>query len=176
MTPPIKSNYQPHGSLLRRSIQWLLGAAGVLAIVGVIMQPSVHRWRVGYHVSRALKHAAPWQRQVEKQVASGVDIGTLTGQLAGMEPQGDADDPAIEAQSGSIVIHFSARDLPEIASTTLALVAARDQQGGVVWICGRASPPAHIRKLPVPGYAEFTTVPDQFLPARCRGAEVVLVE
>jgi Pilin (bacterial filament). len=75
----------------------------------------------------------------------------------------------IEVSDGVITITYGLqanKQIKEDNSNKLSLVPGTNQNDDVIWVCGKASPPAGA-ELATSENA-ITNVPDKYLPASCR--------
>ena len=77
---------------------------------------------------------------------------------------------AVGPISGLITITYGNKaNAANLATKTVGLAAGRNNAGGVVWVCGRATPPAGmVATLATGGVGAATTAENKFMPATCR--------
>jgi hypothetical protein len=148
----------------------VVAAAGVAAAVAL---PAYRDYTIRAQVSEGLNMAAAAKTAVAEAYLSS-SRAPVSRPSAGMtanatDSQGRYVE-SIDVIDGEIIIRFRPDADGVIASQAVHLVPylGSDRSGsGIVWVCGRATPPAGLEPLggATPG---GTTVPPQYLPSGCR--------
>ena len=157
----------------------------VVAIIGILAAvaiPTYQDYTVRGQISEGLTSASPVQIAVEdfaynrgRFPATAVSAGVP--QAASISGNYVTSVGISAAIAGHIDITYGNRANTAINGKQLELIPLSSESGGIVWLCGAASPPPgmHVTADPNTGavaatnqWTGNTTVPSRFLPSECR--------
>ena len=146
----------------------------VLGMLAAIAIPAYQDYAIRAQVVEGLNLAAPLKAATTAALLRGTPADELD---SGTAPELDVVSgtyvASIEVRNGIIGIRYGAKAHPRIAGKDLAIYPVTAAgQGDVAWVCGRMSVPdgqaPFVRFDDGVDPAEFTSVPDKYLPANCR--------
>jgi uncharacterized RDD family membrane protein YckC/Tfp pilus assembly major pilin PilA len=143
----------------------LLGPFG-LGVLSAIAIPAYQDYTIRSQVAEGMINANPAMAAVAEALANQDDLSQLQGSEA--FAIGTRFVSSIDSRDGVLVITFGRQAHKNIADKSLEWVpGVLDSSDGIVWRCGYASGPAGAQFVSDPP-GKFTTLPPNYLPARCR--------
>jgi len=144
-------------------------AIAILGVLAAIAIPAYQDYVIRSQVTEGLNLASSYKAAVAAAAAAsedgfeGIDNNSLE-----LPMQVDARYvESIEVSLGAVVITYGASAAPALKGQVLTQVPGIGADGGIVWACGRSAPPAGV-EFSVADYAQYTSVPDKYLPQSCR--------
>jgi hypothetical protein len=120
-------------------------------------------------VAEGLTAASPYKIAVARAYAAGTELPEVSSQSLQLPPPANLQYvSSIEVISGAVEIKFGKRANRLIADKALVLIPAATPDQTVVWICGHAPVPEGSAPS-IENGAQYTSLPDKYLPRNCRG-------
>jgi uncharacterized RDD family membrane protein YckC/Tfp pilus assembly major pilin PilA len=144
----------------------LFGPAGI-GMMAAIAIPAYQDYTIRAQVIQGLSAAAPFKAAVAEALVNNRPFAELSNSTLNVQQTPSKYVDQVEVVSGAISITYGAGAHRLIANQHLVLVPGRDENQQVIWVCGRQSPPPNIT-LAVENPAQYTSIPDKYLPIACR--------
>jgi len=149
----------------------LMIVVAIIGILAAIAIPAYQDYTIRSQVTEGLNLASDLKASVAEIYAQRGDFtGISSGQLGLPEAAYKSGKyvSEIEVSNGVITITYGLqanKQIKEDNSNKLSLVPGTNQNDDVIWVCGKASPPAGAE---LASNNAITNVPDKYLPASCR--------
>ena len=153
----------------------LMIVVAIIGILAAIAIPAYQNYVIRAQITEGLSLADSWKTAVSEFYTNNgtfpSTVATATGSATAIAMQGASTGKYVSAintgAGGQILISFGAAQanakLRVPAVLVLQLSPGVNANGDVVWICGKATPPALATAPP----ADATTIPAQYLPNAC---------
>jgi uncharacterized RDD family membrane protein YckC/Tfp pilus assembly major pilin PilA len=147
-------------------------AAGIVAAIAI---PAYQDYTIRTQVANALTAAAPYKAAVTEAAARGADLVDVS--LESLQVPQAPPSPyvkGIDVVSGAVVISFGGKANRVLTGKDLVLAPGTTEDGRVVWTCGLAPMPEEATPS-VEDPQQYTSVPEKYLPERCRSKQATAV-
>lgn len=143
----------------------LFNPAGI-GILAAIAIPAYQDYTIRAQVMEGLVLAEPAKSAVVAGRASGLDWAGMTNAALSVPPGEGRYVARVEINHGAVIIVYGQHSNSKLAGKVLVLVPY-ESAGSVGWSCGHALAPVGAA-IAIDDAARYTTLPDVYLPARCR--------
>ena len=146
----------------------LMIVVAIIGILAAIAIPAYQDYTIRSQVSEGMTLAAEAKTAVaETNSDRGAmpDDNTSAGLSLGTSITGNYVTSVTINGSGAIEIAYGNKVNANVNGEVVALRAARNEAGGVVWVCGNATAPTGATII---NTTNATTMPNKYMPANCR--------
>jgi type IV pilus assembly protein PilA len=148
----------------------LMIVVAIIGILAAIAIPAYSDYTIRSQITEGLNLASDLKAGVAEsfaQTGEWPDLADIVGSSGTPQQKGGKYVASINVTEGVIEITYGRQANNKILNQTLVLTPGENQNGDVVWICGRAGT-SGISGLSLATGSGDTTVLDKYLPASCR--------
>jgi type IV pilus assembly protein PilA len=144
-----------------------LGGIAAIGILASIAIPAYQNSTIRAQVAEGLKLAPAYQAAITEALESGEKASLIDSEsIQGSFPSSGKYVDFVKVVSGAIAIQYGRASSSMIAGKVSVLMPALNSQRDIVWVCGRALPPADVTPV-LANASQYTTIGVQYLPQEC---------
>jgi len=143
-------------------------AVFIIGILAAIAIPAYQDYTLRSQVTAGLALATPFQNQISRAAARGVDVRSATTQSLGITaPASGPFVSDVTVNHGSVIITYGGSANSLLQNRKLVLYPVKDLSGSIVWVCGYHE--IEGTRLDFPRLESARTdLPEKYLPTGCR--------